>query len=144
MTISKTYKIVAFISIALFVVIYMGNAMMKVSVSNINDAIIVFVYIDKNINEKLAIEDAEILMNIVNGKRLFWDYPSCGFTPDISFRFENMIFSVAKDTCTIIRVETKHEVRMRKAMKRHIYITKEERQKVEEIFNKYGGYFPCV
>ncbi|MCL1921751.1 MAG: hypothetical protein FWG50_11895 [Kiritimatiellaeota bacterium] len=145
MTISKTCKIVAVIFIALFVLIYMGIAMRKVNVTDISGAMITFVYCDTNINEKLTSEEAEILKNIVNGKRLgLGGGFSCGFTPDISFRFVNMFFLPANDTCEIIKVEKQYKNGKRKDSDIYILITEEEKQKIYDIFKKYGGYFPCV
>jgi len=145
MTIFKTCKVIAVISVALFVVIYIGNAMTKVKVSNIDDATITFVYCDTHINEKLTSEDAEILKNIVNGKRLsFGGGYSCGFSTNISFRFANMIFSVANDTCGTIKIEKHHKNPKREAAEIYLLISEEEKQKIHEVFNKYGGYFPCV
>jgi len=143
----KIYNIcivVAFILIALLIVFLgTGITMQKVRVSDINDATITFVYIDKNINEKLTGEEVEILKNIVNGKRLWFDDGgwSHGFTPDISFRFDDMIFSVANDTCAIIKLD-KHKYKKDSGM--YFSVTEEEKQKIYDIFKKYGGYFPCI
>lgn len=145
MAIPKTYKVVAVIFIALFaLILYKSIAMTKVNVSDITDATITFVYCDKNINEKLTSEEAETLKSIVNGKRLFEDQPACGFSPDISFSFGNMIFSVANDTCEIIKFETTHGKHKRKATDMYLFVTEQEKQKIYDVFNKYGGFFPCV
>ena len=146
MTISKTCKIAVFISIALFaIILYRGIAMTKVKVPDITDATITFVYSDKNIHEKLTREDTEILKSIVIGKKIiFGGGFSCGFSPDISFSLGDMIFSVARDTCAIIKIETKSENRKRKVTEIHLSVSEEEKQKIHDVFNKHGGCFPCV
>ena len=103
--------------------------------TNISDttAWLTYVYDKQKISEPLSPEESELLKNIFNNKRLYSDHPSCGFTENVSIRFDNLVFSIACDGCPIIKVGNKF-----------FKISKKDRETVNQIFEKYGGTFPCV
>ena len=98
-----------------------------------NNASIVYIYEDKTINSNLTVDESEFLKKIFNGKRAYFDNPSCGFDENVSVRFSDMTFCIACDTCSIIKVKD-----------RYFGISDEEREEINKIFEKYGGKFPCV
>ena len=64
---------------------------------------------------------------------LYNDEPSCGFDKNISIKFDNDYYCIACDSCGIVKFKDKY-----------FNISNSERSKVEKIFKKYGGTFPCV
>ena len=96
-------------------------------------ASLTYIYDGRDINTSLSNEEGELLKNIFNDKRLYSDDPSCGFTEDVSIRFEDMVFCIACDNCPIVKLGSKY-----------FKISTTDRKTVEQIFEKYGGSFPCV
>ena len=105
----------------------------KVKINENAEARIVFIYLDKNIDSQLSSEDSELLREIFNGKRLSFGDSSCGHTEDVSIRFGDLIFCPACDTCPVVKVGN-----------RYAGISQEQREIINQIFEKYGGRFPCV
>lgn len=99
-------------------------------------AILVYKYGDnKNINEQLSNDDAQIIKTILDNKKLYKDNPSCGFSPDISIKYGDLTFSIARDKCPILKLVNTDK---------YIKITESERKKIEKVFNKYGATFPAL
>ena len=104
----------------------------KVSIPDTN-ARLNYVYNDKNIIANLSIEESKIIKNMFNGKRLYDDNPSCGFTDNVSISFDSLIFCVACDKCPIIKYNNKY-----------FKISEKDRTTINEIFERFGGSFPCI
>ena len=98
-------------------------------------AVLTYKYSDKNICVNLSNEDSQILKAIFNNKKLYSDNPSCGFTPNISIRFGDDVFSIACDNCPIIRLDNKNK---------YLKVSSEERETINKIFDKFGAKFPCL
>lgn len=131
----KKYIIISTIAIVILVIggFFMLNIFsLKVSIPDIN-ARLIYIYSDKNINVSLSAEESGIINNMFNDKKTYFDNPSCGFTEDVSIRFDKLIFCIACDQCPIVKLEDKY-----------FKITKADREIINQIFNKYGGLFPCV
>jgi len=126
------------ISIIAIVILIIGGYFMlnilspKVSILGTN-ARLTYIYSDKNIDISLSAEESETIKNMFNGKKTYSDNPSCGFTEDVSIRFDNLIFCIACDQCPIVKLEGKY-----------FKISKADREVINLIFEKYGGSFPCV
>lgn len=126
------------ISIIAIVILIIGGYFMlnilspKVSILGTN-ARLTYIYSDKNIDISLSAEESETIKNMFNGKKTHSDNPSCGFTEDVSIRFDNLIFCIACDQCPIVKLEGKY-----------FKISKADREVINLIFEKYGGSFPCV
>jgi uncharacterized membrane protein len=99
------------------------------------EASIVYNYKDKNINQTLSNEEALTVYDIFNRKTLYAGNPSCGFTDNISIRFEDMIFCPAEDGCAIVMLQNKNK---------YFNITKNEQQEIKEIFFRHGGTLPIT
>lgn len=132
----KKKKIIIFASIIIVIVgiISFNLIFEKVNISS-DDAILIYKYDNKNIKQELNKDDSALLKSILNNKRSYHDNPSCGFTEDVSIKFNNMVFCMACDNCSVVRLNN---------TSKYISISKEDRKKIEKIFNKYGGTFPCV
>lgn len=96
---------------------------------------LVFHHNDTNVETQLSIQESEIIIDIIDGKRLYQDNPSCGFSEDISLVIDGKIYSPACDDCCIIKDCSSGK---------YFSISRDQRETIEEIFESYGGYFPCV
>lgn len=110
----------------------------KTSVSNNTDVTLSFVYGDDNIRVTLEDDEAEKVIDILNGN----DYnpissgvPSCGFDKNISLQVSGRTFAIACDTCNYIQDL---------GNLRYFDIPQEDMDYIHSLFEKYGGYFPCV
>jgi len=86
----------------------------------------------ENKNVTLSAEESEIIKNIFNGQKTHFDNPSCGFTKNISIKFNSQVFCIACDNCPIIKLRGKY-----------FSISETDRETINRIFEKYGGLFPC-
>lgn len=90
-------------------------------------------YDNKHISVTLTEAESNIVRDIFNKKELYNDEPSCGFDKNISIKFDNDYYCIACDSCGIVKFKDKY-----------FNISNSERSKVEKIFKKYGGTFPCI
>lgn len=62
-----------------------------------------FIHNSTNIHEELSKNDIDTIKEIFDGKKLYNDNPSCGFSEDVSLVLDNTeSFYMACDTCPII------------------------------------------
>ena len=90
-------------------------------------------YNNEHISVILTKFENDIVKDIFNKKKLYSDEPSCGFDKSISIEFDDNYYCIACDSCGIVKLNDKY-----------FNISTAERSKIEEIFKKYGGEFPCV
>ena len=110
----------------------------KTSVNKNADVTLSFVYGDDNIRVTLEDDEAEKVIDILDGN----DYdpissgiPSCGFDKNISLKIGGRTFAIARNTCNCI---------LDLGKLRFFDISKEDMEYIHSLFEKYGGYFPCV
>ena len=85
---------------------------------------------------ELKPEDAEAVRKIFNGKLLYKDTPSCGFTENVSVKFGGgQTFCIANDMCGIIYLKEKDK---------YFHISQQDRERLNSILEAYGFIFPCV
>ena len=96
------------------------------------NAVLTFKYGDCDVVVELSAEESETIRNIFNNKRSYQDNPSCGFTENVSVRFDDSVFCVARDNCSTIKYQG-----------RYFSISDDERETINNIFEKRGGSFPC-
>ena len=121
--------------ICAFLILVLFASCSRVSVSSDALAELTYKYGDVSVSEALTKEESEQLSNIVNGKTLYAGDPSCSFDVNISFQLGDRVFCPACDSCG--------KVKDCKTGK-YFNISDAERETIEEIFEKYGGHFPCV
>lgn len=72
------------------------------------EMVAVFRYRDVDITKPLSEEDSEIVREMFNGKNLYADSPSCGFSENIALIIDGNPYCVARDECgKIYNVEKK-------------------------------------
>lgn len=120
-------------------------------------ATLIYKHYHKNIEVQLTNEESAQLMKMFNHKFLYrddlfnddfwyWVGEKFGigfnqnefeswFDENVSIRFGPLIFCPSGDKCAIIKFVNKNK---------YFWISETERQRMEEIFIKYGGRFPCI
>ena len=108
----------------------------KVDIQQDKGAKAFFTYNGANTVSDLSDGDAEALKAIFDGKKLFRDEPSCGFSEEVSVRFGGSdTFCIARDTCPIIYWKEKDK---------YFRISESEKERLYNLLKPYGAFFPCV
>ena len=78
-------------------------------------------------------EDSARLRELLYGKPLHYDSPSCGFGEEVSVSFGGDTFMPARDGDDSVENNGKY-----------LTLSNEEKEEFHEILKKYGVTFPCV
>ncbi len=123
----------------ILVILFSLYACSKTRVNANQDVTLLFIYDDKNITATLTDEEAAKVIEILNGNTYDPTFligsPSCGFWNTVALKVGDRTFSIASDTCNCIRDL---------GNLRYFDIPEEEMAYIHSLFEKYGGYFPCV
>ncbi len=94
---------------------------------------------DNNIVQELTAEESAKVIEILNGNTYDNIYisgvPSCGFSKEVSFEIGGRFYAVAMDTCNNMQDC---------GTLRFFDISEEGMDYIHTLFEKYGGYFPCI
>ena len=110
----------------------------QTSVSEGADVMLTFIYGDKNISVTLEDSEAEKIIDILDGNNYnpaSSGIPSCGFDKNVSLKVGSRVFAIACDTCSIIQDLSNL---------RYFNISQEDMEYIHSLFEKHGGYFPCI
>lgn len=110
----------------------------QTSVSTDGEVTLVFIYGDKNIRTSLTPEETAKVLAILDDKPydpLFSGIPSCGFTSNVSLRVDGRAYAIACDACNAIQDM---------GCLRYFEIPREDMAYIRDLFQKYGGSFPCI
>ena len=126
-------------TIIVFVVILLGVIYLrqdKVNLDLVKKAEVYFQYGNTDTINQLSNNEMESVKTILNGKKLYKDNLSCGFSEAVSIKFDDEhTFCIARDTCPIIYWKEKN---------RYIRLTENEKTQLYNILEPYGFIFPCV
>ena len=92
----------------------------------------------ENICVKLPEDESQKVIEILDGNsyRSFLDgIPSCGFSKEVSLEVDSRVFAIARDTCNCVQDL---------GNLKYFNISKEDIEYIHTLFEKYGGYFPCI
>lgn len=117
----------------ILVMIFLGACNNTTNISEDSIGQLHYNYNNEHISVILTKFENDIVKDIFNKKKLYFDEPSCGFDKSISIEFDDNYYCIACDSCGIVKLNDKY-----------FNISTAERSKIEEIFKKYGGEFPCV
>ena len=110
----------------------------KTSVNKNANVTLSFVYGEDNISVTLEDDEAKKVIDILNGNNydpISSGVPSCGFDKNISLKIGGRTFAIACDTCNCIQDL---------GNLRYFDISEEDMEYIHSLFEKYGGYFPCI
>ena len=123
----------------ILIIIFSLYACSKTTVTGNQDVTLLFIYEDKNITVTLTDEEAAKVIEILNGNTydptILLGSPSCGFWEDVALKVGERTFSIASDGCSCIRDGSN---------RMYFDIPEEDMAYIHTLFEKYGGYFPCV
>ena len=97
-----------------------------------------FIYGDQSIETLLPEAEAQEVIRILDGRAydpVSWGIPSCGFDEDVSLKVGGRVFAIACDTCNCVQDMGSF---------RYFDIPQEDMDYIHTLFEKYGGFFPCV
>lgn len=108
----------------------------RVNVSG-TSATLTFTPYEYNIIVKLTEEEAAELVRIFDGKQTPFDptVPACGFSEEVSLQIGTQRFWIACDDCPIVF----HQNTLR-----YFSVSEEEKEYIHQLFEQYGGKFPCI
>ena len=92
----------------------------------------------ENISVKLTEDEAQRVIEILDGNAydsIFDGIPSCGFGEEVSLQIGNRKFAIAMDTCNCVQDLNSL---------RYFTVSQEGIDYLHLLFEKYGGYFPCI
>jgi hypothetical protein len=137
MEVKKLLFLLVFIVVITGVIVIRNTVSDKTQTLGYKNVSIKYDFLQKNIDERLSKSDSEEIKKILNNRSLFSDNPSCGFSKDISFQFNegDIIYSIARDTCPIFKDEKTGK---------YFQISEKERNKINKILEKYGASFPAL
>ena len=110
----------------------------KTSVNRNANVALTFIYGEENIGVTLEDDEAERIIDILDGNNyysIFSGIPSCGFDKNISLSVGNRVFAIACDSCHCIQDLSNLK---------YFSIAQEDMEYIHSLFEKYGGFFPCV
>ncbi len=129
-------RILAFIITAVVLCPLVGGCSSKTDMSFAESGTAVFKYGENNTEKKLSKNDLKKLTELFDGKVLYSDDPSCGFTENVAIVFnEKDCFCIANDTCPIIYWKNKDK---------YFKLLDKEYSELTYILYEYGFTFPCV
>ena len=94
-----------------------------------------FTYEDQKIEVPLSTADFKIVVDLFNGKKLYFDDPSCSFSESIAVLIGDQTFCIARDECGIIYLQEENA---------YFNLTDEENTRLSALLNDYGFIFPCI
>ena len=125
---------VLIVVVGIFAVSYIKNA--KVNMNFAKEAETCFIYDSANILHRLNDKELDLLKSIFDDKIMHRDYPSCGFSEDVSIKFnDSQTFCIACDTCPIIYWKEKNK---------YFKLSENEKAKLYNLLKPYGFVFPCL
>lgn len=127
------------LSAIIFIVILLGGIYLrldKVNMDSVKKVEVCFQYGNTNAINQLSDREVASVKTIFNGKKLYKDNLSCGFSEAVSIKFDDEhTFCIARDTCPIVYWEEKN---------RYIRLTEDEKTQLYNLLEPYGFIFPCV
>ena len=127
----KLKKTLIILTLALVTILFV-SCTKAITVPETN-AVLTFKYSDSDVVVELSAEESETIRTIFNNKRTYQDNPSCGFTENVSVRFNDSVFCIACDNCSMVKYQGQF-----------FSISDDERETINQIFEIHGGFFPCA
>ncbi len=108
----------------------------RVDIEFAQEAEVCFINGTTSAESRLSDIELAAIKAIFNRKKLFKDSPSCGFSEEVSIKFNQaQTFCIARDACPIIYWKEKDM---------YFKLSEEEKAELYKILESYDFYFPCV
>lgn len=108
----------------------------KVNMDFVQSAKVCFQYENADVTCQLSDDEMEFIKTIFNGKKMYKDNLSCGFSETVSVTFNNeQTFCIARDNCPIVYWKEKNK---------YIKLTENEKEQLYTLLEPYGFSFPCI
>lgn len=132
-------RLVVFAIIFVVMIAFLGGCYLmvnKVDMGFAQEAEVCFINGTTSAESRLSDIELAAIKAIFNRKKLFKDNPSCGFSEEVSIKFNQaQTFCIARDTCPIIYWKEKDM---------YFKLSEEEKAELYKILESYDFYFPCV
>ena len=130
----KKSIVLAFSFLLIMLMLFSFSSCSKVEIAT-GEMVAVFRYEDTDITKPLSSEDSEIVREMFNGKNLYSDSPSCGFSENVALITDSNTYCIACDDCGKI-----YDVEKDK----YFNLSDRENEILRDLLCKYGFTFPCV
>jgi hypothetical protein len=130
----KRLLVIVLVLCTAFVLFYCS----KTHVSSDAKVTLIFAVHGEDIRVVLTDDEAAKVIDIIDGKRydpIASGVPACGFGKDVAFKVGLRTFAIAQDKCSCMQDL---------GNLRFFNISDEDIQYIHALFEKYGGYFPCI
>ena len=108
----------------------------KVDMTFAENGVAIFKYENNDICQSISNDDMMAICKLFNGKKMFFDNLSCGFTDNVSILINGSEqFCFACDTCPIVYWKSKNKF---------FTLSESEYNELIQILSEYGFVFPCV
>ena len=128
-----------FIEIFVFLLLIVSMIFTFASCSKVElakgEIVAVFRYGDMDIMHMLSDEDSETVRTVFEGKTMFSDSPSCGFSENVALVVAGNTYCIACDDCGIV-----YHVKEDK----YFNLSDKENKALRELLGEYGFSFPCI
>ena len=100
-----------------------------------SEIVAVFRYGDADITKPMSDKDSEIIRELFNGKNLYSDSSSCGFSENVALIIDGDTYCIACDDCgKIYNIEKD----------KYFNLSDKENEILRSLLCEYGFTFPCV
>jgi len=132
----KQITFILILCIVVSLVVFFHRKRNSVHIDSVEKCEVVFVYNGTSASHILSMQDLEQIRRIFEGKYVYKDNPSCGFTDKISIIFDDSkTFCIARDTCPVIYWKEEDK---------YFQITEGEKNYLYQLLERFGFTFPCL
>lgn len=120
----------------IFILSFLLWRSISVNIGIVNKCEIINLYNNPTIKESLTESEIKLVCDIFEGKLMYVDTPSCGFSESVSICFNGkQTFCIACDGCPLVYFMEKDK---------YFRISNEDMQQIHNILEGYGFSFPIV
>lgn len=135
----KKILIIVLILLVAVMIPMIGVASIQANIVDIptpDEGKVIFEYEEADICLFITNEELKLIANIFNGKTMYKDNPSCGFSESVAVQLDNShTFCIARDGCPVVYWKEEN---------RYFSITEEEKINLHNLLKSFGVYFPCI
>lgn len=132
----KIFAIIILICACLIMTLFILKEKNRVSFDKFSYGESKFCYEDSNQIYEIKKQDLDSLYTILNGKEMFYEELSCGFSENIAVCIDDKYtFCFAQDGDSYVYLKEKNK---------YMKLSKKDYENMVEILKKYNFVFPCI